>query len=57
MASIGGKQHLSEVVFSAFVGFSLLEKYLTLGQEQPEVVGSHIRRVRSLVNCKSLVFC
>ena len=27
---------------------TLLEKYPTLGREQPEVGGSHIRRVRSL---------
>ena len=35
-----------EVLFSALVRFSLLEKYLTIGREQPEVAGSHIRRVR-----------
>jgi hypothetical protein len=54
IAPVDGKQHLSEVVFSAYVG--LLEKYPTFGREQPEVVGCHMRRVRSLVNHKSLVF-
>ena len=29
--SVDGKQHLSEVVFSDTVGFSLLEKYQTFG--------------------------
>ena len=29
-SSVDGKQHLSEEVFSALVGFSLLEKYPTL---------------------------
>ena len=29
IASVDGNQHLSEVVFSAFVGFSLLENYPT----------------------------
>ena len=27
IASVDGKQHLSEIVFSALVGYSLLEKY------------------------------
>jgi hypothetical protein len=34
VASIDGKQHLSEVVFSALVGFSLLEKYPTFRLEK-----------------------
>ena len=57
IASVDGKQHLSKVVFSALVGFSLLEKYQTFGCEHPEVTGSHIRAVRSLGNYSSLVFC
>ena len=56
IASVDGKQHLSEVVFSTLIGFSLLEKYLNFGWEQPEVARWHIRRVRSLVNYKSLVY-
>ena len=56
IASVNGKHHLSEVVFSALVGFSLLEKYPIFGQKQPEVAGSHMRKVRSLVNHRSLVF-
>jgi hypothetical protein len=32
IASIDGKQHLYEVVFSALVGFSLLEKYPIFGR-------------------------
>ena len=31
IALVNGKQHLSAVVFSALVGFSLLEKYATFG--------------------------
>ena len=31
IASVDDKQHLSEVVFSALVGFSLLEQYPTFG--------------------------
>ena len=54
--SVEGKQNLSETVFSALVGFPLLEKYSTFGWEQPEVAGSHIMRVRSLANHRSLVF-
>ena len=33
IASVDGKQHLSEVVFSALVGFSLLENYQTFLQK------------------------
>ena len=55
IASIDGKQRLSEVVFSALVRFSMLEKPPEFG-EQPEVSGSHIRRVRSLTNDRSLGF-
>ena len=32
IASFDDKQHLSEVVFSALVGFLLLEKYPTFGR-------------------------
>ena len=32
IASVDGKQHLSEVVFSVLVAFSLLEKYPTFGR-------------------------
>jgi hypothetical protein len=32
IVSFDGKQHLSEVVFSALVGVSLLEKYPTFGR-------------------------
>ena len=32
IASVDGKQHLSEIVFSALVGFSLLDKYPTFEQ-------------------------
>ena len=32
--SVDGKQHLSEVVFSALIGFSLLEKSPTFGQRK-----------------------
>ena len=33
IASVEGKQHLSDILFSALVGFPLLEKYPTFGQE------------------------
>ena len=32
ITSVDGKKHLSEVVFSALVGFLLLEKYPTFGR-------------------------
>ena len=57
IASVDGKQYLSEVMFRALVRFSSLEKYPTFRQEQLEVAGSHIRRERSLANHRSLVFC
>ena len=53
IASVDGMQYLNEVVFNALVGFSLLDKYLTFGREQPEVAGSHIRRVKSLAYHRS----
>ena len=34
IASVDGKRHLSEIVFNALIGFSLLEKYPTFGWEK-----------------------
>ena len=47
IASVDGKQHLSDVVLNALVLLLLLEKYQTFGREQPAVAGSHFRRVNS----------
>ena len=35
IASVDGKQNLSEVVYSALVGFLLLQKYPTFGRKKP----------------------
>ena len=56
IASVDGKQHLLEVVFTALIGFSLLEKYPTSGLLSSGNRRSHIRRVRSMTNQRCLVF-
>ena len=35
IASVDGKQHLSEVVFSALVGFLIFNGFLSLGNREP----------------------
>ena len=57
IASVDDKQHLREVVFSALVGFSLLGKYPTFRWGTARTHKNvYIKRIRSLANCRSLVF-
>ena len=45
IASVDDKQHLSEVVFSALVGISLLEKYPTLFFCEPSYASVNFSRL------------
>ena len=56
IASVDGKEHLNEGIFSALVGFSLLEKYPTFRRGTARSRREPYQESKDLANHRNLVF-